>query len=178
MSDNSENEDIEESLEVPLTKQKINSSLRSGGDVGGKAPRPRSQAQIEAFEKVKEKRRQNLEAKKQEKLINSAKLLLEEETKKTSRVEHEVPLKKSQPKKKVKHVEPEPKSESESEEEVIVVKKSKPVKKQKKVRKIIIEESSSEDEDEEIEYEPEPPQRPQRKPIVRVIRPNPNDFFC
>jgi len=66
MSDNSENENIEESLEVPLTKQK----------------KPRSQAQIEAFEKVKEKRRQNLEAKKQEKIINSAKLILEEETKK------------------------------------------------------------------------------------------------
>ena len=109
MSDNSENEDIEESLEVPLTKQK----------------KPRSQAQIEAFEKVKEKRRQNLEAKKQEKLINSAKLLLEEETKKTSRLKREIPLKISQPKKKVKHVEPEPESESESEEEVIVVKKSK-----------------------------------------------------
>ena len=173
MSDISENEGNEESLEVPLTKQK----------------KPRSQAQIEAFERVKEKRRQNLEAKKQEKLINSAKLILEEETKKTSHV----PLKKSQPKKKVKHVEPEPEpeteSESQSEEEVIVVKKSKPVKKQKKVRKIIIEESSSEDEDDESEYEPEPPQRPQRKPaqfrlgsderpVVRVIRPNPNDFFC
>ena len=65
MSDNSENEGNEESLEVPLTKQK----------------KPRSQAQIEAFEKVKEKRKQNLEAKKQEKLINSAKLILEEETK-------------------------------------------------------------------------------------------------
>ena len=181
MSDNSENEDIEESLEVPLTKQK----------------KPRSQAQIEAFEKVKEKRRQNLEAKKQEKLINSAKLLLEEETKKTSRVEREVPLKKLlepavpvkppsrqsrkygvKGERRVPCAEPEPKSESESEEEVIVVKKSKPVKKQKKVRKIIIEESSSEDEDDESEYEPEPPQRPQRKPIVRVIRPNPNDFFC
>ena len=162
MSDISENEGNEESLEVPLTKQK----------------KPRSQAQIEAFERVKEKRRQNLEAKKQEKLINSAKLILEEETKKTSHV----PLKNSQPKKKVKHVEPEPEpeteSESESEEEVIVVKKSKPVKKQKKVRKIIIEESSSEDEDEENEYEREPPPRPQRKPVVRVIRPNPNDFFC
>jgi hypothetical protein len=198
MSDNSENEDIEESLEVPLTKQK----------------KPRSQAQIEAFEKVKEKRRQNLEAKKQEKLINSAKLLLEEETKKTSRVEHEVPLKKLlepavpvkppsrqsrkygvKGERRVPCAEPEPKSESESEEEVIVVKKSKPrnsacgrggvvgersslQKKQKKVRKIIIEESSSEDEDDESEYEPEPPPRPQRKPIVRVIRPNPNDFFC
>ena len=79
MSDISENESIEEILEVPLTKQK----------------KSRSQAQIEAFEKVKEKRRQNLEAKKQENLINSAKLLLEEETKKTNHV----PLKKSQPKK-------------------------------------------------------------------------------
>ena len=59
MSDNSENENIEESLEVPLTKQK----------------KPRSQAQIEAFEKVKEKRRQNLEAKKQEKIINIIKFI-------------------------------------------------------------------------------------------------------
>jgi hypothetical protein len=171
MSDNSENEDIEESLEVPLTKQK----------------KPRSQAQIEAFEKVKEKRRQNLEAKKQEKLINSAKLILEEETKRI--LEPAVPVKPPSRQSKKYGVkgerrvpcvepEPEPKSESESEEEVIVVKKSKPVKKQKKVRKIIIEESSSEDEDEESEYEPEPPPRPQRKLTVRVIRPNPNDFFC
>ena len=173
MSDISENEGNEESLEVPLTKQK----------------KPRSQAQIEAFEKVKEKRRQNLEAKKQEKLINSAKLILEEETKKL--LEPAVPVKppSRQSKKygvkgerRVPRVEPEQEpeteSESESEEEVIVVKKSKPVKKQKKVRKIIIEESSSEDEDDENEYEPEPPQKPQRKPVVRVIRPNPNDFFC
>ena len=54
----------------------------------------------------------------------------------------------------------------------------RPVKKRKKVRKIIIEESSGEDEDNESECEPEPSPRPQRKPIVRVIRPNPNDFFC
>ena len=181
MSDISENEANEESLEVPLTKQK----------------KPRSQAQIEAFEKVKEKRKQNLEAKKQEKLINSAKLILEEETKRI--LEPAVPVKPPSRQSKKYGVkgerrvpcvepEPEPESESESEEEVIVVKKSKPaqfrlgsderpVKKQKKVRKIIIEESSSEDEDDESEYEPEPPQRPQRKPVVRVIRPNPNDFF-
>lgn len=153
MSDISENEAIEENLEVPLTKQK----------------KPRSQAQIEAFEKVKEKRRQNLEAKKQEKILNSAKLLIEEETKKASV--------KPAPKKKLKPVEPLP--ESESEEEVIVVKKSKP---KKKVRKIIIEESSSEDEqeDDESEYEPEPKpvKRNQRNQVVKVIRPNPNDFFC
>ena len=157
MSDISENEAIEENLEVPLTKQK----------------KSRSQAQIEAFEKVKEKRRQNLESKKQEKLLNSARLLLEEETKR-------VPVK-VQSTKRVKHVEPqpEPESESESEEEVIIVKKSKPIKKQKKVRKIIIEESSSEDEEEvESEYESNSPPKPQRKQVVRVIRPNPNDFFC
>ena len=67
MSDISENEVIEENFEeVPLTKQK----------------KPSSQAQVEAFEKVKEKRRQNLESKKQEKLLKSAKLLIEEENKK------------------------------------------------------------------------------------------------
>ena len=155
MSDNSENEDTEESLEVPLTKQK----------------KPRSQAQIEAFEKVKEKRRQNLESKKQEKLLNYARLLLEEETKR-------IPVK-SQSTKRVKHVEPQPEPESESEEEVIIVKKAKPIKKQKKIRKIIIEESSSEDEEEvESEYEPNSPPKLQRKQLVRVIRPNPNDFFC
>jgi hypothetical protein len=155
MSDISENEAIEENLEVPLTKQK----------------KTRSQAQIEAFEKVKEKRRQNLESKKQEKLLNSARLLLEEETKR-------VPAK-VQSTKRVKHIEPQPEPESESEEEVIIVKKAKPIKKQKKIRKIIIEESSSEDEEEdESEYEPNSPPKPQRKQIVRVIRPNPNDFFC
>ena len=79
MSDNSDNEANEESLEVPLTKQK----------------KPRSQAQIEAFERVKEKRRQNLEAKKQEKLINSAKLLLQEETKKNNVSEKPISRKKS-----------------------------------------------------------------------------------
>ena len=65
MSDISDNEAIQESLEVPLTKQK----------------KPRSQAQIEAFENVKEKRRLNLETKRQEKILNSAKLLIDEENK-------------------------------------------------------------------------------------------------
>ena len=131
-----------------------------------------------------------MEAKKQEKLINSAKLILEEETKKL--LEPAVPVKPPsrqsrkygvKGERRVPCVEPEPEpeseSESESEEEVIVVKKAKPIKKQKKVRKIIIEESSSEEE-EESEYEQEPPpvKKTQRKPIVRVIRPNPNDFFC
>lgn len=173
MSDNSENEGNEESLEVPLTKQK----------------KPRSQAQIEAFERVKEKRRQNLEAKKQEKLINSAKLILEEETKKL--LEPAVPVKppSRQSKKygvkgerRVPYAEPEPEPESESEEEVIVVRKArrnpKP-KKQKKVRKIIIEQSSSEEEDEDEESKQEYYQSSKRyHSIPQIIRPNPNDIFC
>ena len=67
MADNEEiEENIEEvEIEAPLTKPK----------------KPRTQKQIEAFEKVKEKRRQNIKAKKQEKLLNSAKLLVEEEMK-------------------------------------------------------------------------------------------------
>lgn len=150
MSDISENEANEETLEVPLTKQK----------------KPRSQAQMEAFEKVKEKRRQNLEAKKQEKILNSAKLLIEEETKKASV--------KPAPKKKLKPVEPLPESESESEseEEVIVVKKSKP-KPKKKVRKIIIEESSSEEEEEDYYQEPR-----QKVRHCQIVRPNLDDIFC
>lgn len=166
MSDISENEAIEENLEVPLTKQK----------------KTRSQAQIEAFEKVKEKRRQNLESKKQEKLLNSARLLLEEETKRILKPAVPVKPPSRQCKKygvKGERRVPCAESESESEEEVIIVRKAKPIKKQKKVRKIIIEESSSEDEEEvESEYESNSPPKPQRKQVVRVIRPNPNDFFC
>ena len=172
MSDISETEVIEENFEeVPLTKQK----------------KPRSQAQVEAFEKVKEKRRQNLESKKQEKLLKSAKLLIEEENKKL--LEPTVPVKppSRQSKKygvkgerQVPYAEPEP--ESESEEEVIVVRKArrnpKP-KKQKKVRKIIIEQSSSEEEDEDEESKQEYFQSSKRyHSIPQIIRPNPNDIFC
>ena len=88
-----DNEEIEDNIEEPLTKPK----------------KPRTPKQIEAFEKVKEKRKQNIELKKQEKLLNSAKLLVEEETKKQS---------------SLKPIE-EIVSESESEEEEIIVAKSK-----------------------------------------------------
>ncbi len=66
MSEVSENEAIEENNEEPLTKPKVK--------------KPRSQAQIEAFEKLKEKRKSNIEIKKQEKLLQSAKLLVENNT--------------------------------------------------------------------------------------------------
>jgi hypothetical protein len=174
MSEASDNEAIEEINEEPLTKPKVK--------------KPRSPAQFEAFEKVKERRKQNLEVKKQEKLLNSAKLLLDEENKKINRpsvVREKVKYK------KVPQVEPESECESESEEEVIVVKKKKPVKKPKKVRKIIIEESSS-DEGSDEDYLPPKRYHSSNSACGReggftgtcgsnrshVIRPNPNDIFC
>ena len=69
-----------------------------------------------------------MELKKQEKLLNSTKLLLKEKTKR-------VPAK-AQSIKRVKYIKPQPEPESESEE-VIIVKKAKPIKKQK-IRKIIL----------------------------------------
>jgi hypothetical protein len=145
ISEISENEQIEEIKEVPLTKPK----------------RERTQKQIEAFERVKEKRKQNIEAKKKEKLLNSAKLLVESQ----SAVNREIPqMGKKVVRKKI--VEPLPEeSESESEEEIIVktVRKPKAQPKKKKIRKVIIEESET-SESESEEYS-------KRKPVARVVRP-------
>lgn len=66
-----DNEEIEENIkeieaeEAHLTKTK----------------KQRTQKRTESFEKVKEKRRLNIELKKQEKLLNSAKLLVEKQVK-------------------------------------------------------------------------------------------------
>jgi hypothetical protein len=68
MADNEEIEENIEEVEAPLTKPK----------------RQRTQKQMEAFEKVKQKRKADIELKKQEKLINSAKVLIEEQAKKQS----------------------------------------------------------------------------------------------
>ena len=114
MSDNSDNEPIEENLEVPLTKSKgaTRSPLTPDPTASGIAKKPRSQAQIEAFEKVKEKRRQNLEAKKQEKILNSAKLLIEQE----SKVKSQQPAKKTSKKQIIPPAQSESDNESEEEE--------------------------------------------------------------
>ena len=164
MSDVSENEQIEEikeEKEVPLTKKK-----------------PRTAKQIEAFERVKEKRRQNIEAKKREKALNSAKLLAENEGLIRSKTPRKI-------------VEPE---ESESEEEIIVktVKRGtyqsptcppdrkrncpkpqpQPQPKKKRVRKVIIEESETSDSEDESESEDEPP----RARVMRQSPPDRNQF--
>jgi hypothetical protein len=141
MSDTSENEQIEETIEeikeVPLTKPK----------------RERTQKQIEAFERVKEKRRQNIEAKKKEKLLKSAKLLVESQSDEVDPPEEIPQVRKKVVRKKI--VEPTPEeSESESEEEIIVktVRKPKAQPKKKKIRKVIIEESETSESESEDDY--------------------------
>jgi hypothetical protein len=164
MSDESDiviKEKVDETENTPLTKPK----------------RQRTAKQLEAFKKVQEKRKQNIEIKKKEKLLNSAKLLVEHEglTLKMSEIENDTD----------KHEPVVESEESESEEEQIIVKnvkRSKPAKppkpvksakpvkpvKKKKIRKIIIEESESEDEEEsEDEYS----SYNQRKSKAKVLRP-------
>ena len=143
MSDIVSNEQVT-NIEEPLTKPK----------------KPKTAKQLEAFEKVKEKRKQNIESKKQQKLIESAKLLIEQSQKQPQ------PAPKKEPKyEQIKQ------EDSDSEEEIIVVKKSKP---KKKVRKVIIEsESESESDEEEVIQAIE-------KSHVRIMRPeiNYDDLFC
>ena len=104
-----ENEEITE----PLTKPK----------------KPRSQKQIEAFQETIRKRTENVELRKQEKLIKASEILVNNSKLK--------PVPKPVPPKQVQLSS----SESSSEEEIIIV-KAKP-KKKKKIKKIIIESSES-----------------------------------
>jgi hypothetical protein len=108
---------IEETEEnEPLTKKK-----------------PRSEKQIEAFKNAMKKRADNIELKKQEKLVKASEILV-----KNAKMPAVPPIETPKPKFKkiIQH-----ESETESEEEIIIV-KAKP--KKKKVKKIIIESSESE----------------------------------
>ena len=103
-----------------------------------KPKRERTQAQIDAFEKAKEKRMEYAELRK--KGITEVKETYKKKhyVKKADRVEEAKPVEKlpveTKPKPKAKKEKPEPKSESESEEEPVkVVEKPKKVKKQPRV---------------------------------------------
>lgn len=103
-----------------------------------KPKRERTQAQIDAFEKAKEKRMEYAELRK--KGITEVKETYKKKhyVKKADRVEEPKPVEKlpveTKPKPKAKKEKPEPKSESESEEEPVkVVEKPKKVKKQPRV---------------------------------------------
>ena len=118
MLDNEENEHKDIS-DGELTKSKVKKA--------------RTPAQQEAFKEVMRKRQENIQLRKEEKIISSAKLLVEKNILPTPL---ETP-KMYKAKKTIYQPEPEP----ESEEEIIIV-KSKP---KKKTKKIIVEDSSSDD---------------------------------
>ena len=118
-----------------------------------KPKKPRSQKQIESFEKTMRLRRENIEKRKEEKLLQSAKLLLE----KNENPKNNIPkTNKAVYQSSSSEKEDESINESSEEEEVIVVKskpKPKPKPKKKPKRKTIIFESSSEESSSESESE-------------------------
>lgn len=162
VNSNQQNEQI---VEEPLTKPK----------------KPRTQKQLEAFQKVQEKRQKNIEEKKKQKLIEGAKLMLQEQQKAK---QEGPPIPQSTPKTKPK---PKPRQEilseytevdqSDSEEEVVIVQRSKPKQKpkqnpKKKVTRVIIESDSDDSYDSDDESD--------GFESVKIMRSNINfgDFFC
>ncbi len=103
-----------------------------------KPKKPRSEKQMIAFQQAMSKRKENIEKRKEEKLIKASEILVKANATKP------VATKSTQQKevKQPKIIIPQD-SESETDEEVIIV-KSKP-KPKKKVKKIIIEDSSDDD---------------------------------
>ena len=113
-----ENQEITETPEMdntPLTKpkRKINA--------------PRTEKQIAHTEKMRAKRSENIEKKKQQKEVKMAKIYMENKLKEQETAEPKTePVKKQPVKKTVKYVEEE---NDDEEEEIVYVKKKKPVKK-------------------------------------------------
>ena len=107
-----------------------NNEIDDGEITKTKVKKARTPAQIEAFKEVLKKRQDNIKLRKDEKLIQSAKLL----------VEKNIPIDTPQVKTK-KVIQP---VQEDSEDEEIIIVKANP-KKKKKTKKIIIEDSSSSD---------------------------------
>ena len=166
-----ENQEITETPEIPemdntpLTKpkRKINA--------------PRTEKQIAHTEKMRAKRSENIEKKKQQKEVQMAKIYMENKLKEQTEPKaepKEEPIKKPV-KKTVKYVEEE---NDDEEEEIVYVKKKKPVKKKK-----IVYLSDSDDDGGDIP----PPKlerqtnRVMRKPEPEPQKPEPsvnyNDYF-
>ena len=95
-----------------------------------KPKKPRSEKQMKAFQEVMNKRKENIQKRKEEKLVEASKILVKNS------------IREVKPKKKIVQQE---ESESETEEEIIIVKAKPKLEKKKKVKKIIIEESSDDE---------------------------------
>jgi len=130
-----------------------------------KEKRKQSEKQVEQFKMATQKRAENAKTRLNERKIESAKLLLENDFKVK--------------KKKIKAVEPESETESESEEEeeVIVVKKKKRSKpKRKKIITIEVSDDDTSSEDEEPIVRKMTTQQNKRS-VIKVHKPPEKPFF-
>lgn len=154
---------IIQSIEEPIAEQPTEQPIQTiqpASKQKRKITKPKSLAQLQAFEKARLKRQENADARRKEKELHYAKLLREEEQKQLPEPE-DIPVKKKAPKKQIIYQE-----ESDSEPEVVYVKKPS---KKKKTRVIV--ESSSESESSEDE-----PVSIQRSTVFQTF--NPNDYFA
>ena len=102
-------------------KENINEEMEDTNEPLTKPKKPRSELQIQAFKNAMKKRTDNIELKKQEKLIKASEILV-----KNSKLPIDAPI--QTPKPKIKKV-IQQESETELDEEIIIVKKSQPKKK-------------------------------------------------
>lgn len=165
--DNLENQEIQDD-QVPLQKEK---KVRE--------KKPRSDKQMAHFANMAAKRKENIEKKKLEKKIESAKLLIEHDIQVAAPKKAIKKQLKAEPEEEPQEKPEEENEESESEEEIIVkTRKSKPKKKAKKV--IIVQESESEESDEEEEPLPQPKRRlksqQNKKSVVKVYQQEPQQY--
>lgn len=117
--------------------------------------KPRTQAQIEAFEKAKERRLQSLEVKRNQIKEKQEEIAAIKKTKPLTKAGEKLSKQEPKPKEEPKTVKTEPeKEESEEEEEqIVIVKRPRPRKK-----KIIVYQDEESDDDE---------------PVVKNTKPNP-----
>jgi hypothetical protein len=116
--------------EKEISIEDNNNELDDGEITKTKVKKARTPAQVEAFKEVLKKRQDNIKLRKDEKLIQSAKLLVEKN------ISINTPQVKTR--KVIQQV------QEESEDEEIIIVKANP-KHKKKTKKIIIEDSSSSD---------------------------------
>ena len=121
--------------------QEIEPEIETDSGPLTKTKKPRSQAQVDAFQVVMQKRAQNVALRKEDKLIKASEILVKANRPQIIEAPIETPApvpRKKAPPKQIQLSE----SEESQEEEIIIV-KAKPKKKKKVVRKIIIEDSES-----------------------------------
>jgi hypothetical protein len=184
-----------ENMDGPLVKPK---KSKQPEQPLTKPKKEMTEAKRLAFEKMAEKRRQNIELRKQQKKIEASKILLEYESKKQQAIQKEEPVnqvklgeplepakteKTAKGKKQPQVIiqddssDDDSSSDSDNEPQVIYIKKNKKKKKQPKKQIIIQDDSSSEEESEEEEIKP--PAKPfkshqnKKSAAVKVHKPEP-----